>query len=113
MTAMGTLRGLKATERLDLATIDVSFISLTMILPAVRACLKVEGQVVALLKPQFEVGKGKVGKGGIVRDERLRREAVEKVRHAVEAQRWVWDGEILSPIAGQKGNLEYLIRLGQ
>ena len=100
-------------EPVDLATIDVSFISLTMILPAVRSCLKAEGQVVALLKPQFEVGKGKVGKGGIVRDERLRREAVEKVRHAVEAQHWRWDGEILSPIAGQKGNLEYLIRLRQ
>jgi 23S rRNA (cytidine1920-2'-O)/16S rRNA (cytidine1409-2'-O)-methyltransferase len=100
-------------EPVDLATIDVSFISLTMILPAVRSCLKTEGQVVALLKPQFEVGKGKVGKGGIVRDEHLRREAVERVRHAVETQRWLWDGEIPSPIAGQKGNLEYLIRLRQ
>lgn len=100
-------------EPVDLATIDVSFISLTMILPAVRPCLTAEGQIVALLKPQFEVGKGKVGKGGIVRDERLRREAVERVRHAVEAQHWLWDGEIPSPIAGQKGNLEYLIRLRQ
>ena len=98
-------------EPVCLATIDVSFISLTMILPAVRMCLEPEGQVVALLKPQFEVGKGQVGKGGIVRDERLRREAVEKVRHAVAAQRWIWDGEILSPIAGQKGNLEYVVRL--
>jgi len=64
-----------------------------------------------LLKPQFEVGKGKVGKGGIVRDESRRREAVGKVRAATEAQRWKWKGELLSPIAGQKGNVEYLIWL--
>jgi len=67
--------------------------------------------VVALLKPQFEVGKGKVGRGGIVRDEGLRRETVEKVRGVVEAQRWEWCGVIQSPIAGQKGNVEYLIKL--
>ena len=101
----------RVPEPIDLATIDVSFISLTLILPAVRRCLKDKGQVVALLKPQFEVGKGKVGKGGIVRDESLRREAVQKVRAAVEAQQWKWRGELLSPIAGQKGNVEYLIRL--
>ena len=98
-------------ESVRLATIDVSFISLTVILPAVRTCLDTEAQVVALLKPQFEVGKGKVGKGGIVRDEDLRRRAVETVRHAVEEQGWLWDGEMLSPITGQKGNIEYLIRL--
>jgi len=89
----------------------VSFISLVLILPAVRRCLKDEGQVVALLKPQFEVGKGKVGQGGIVRDEGRRREAVRTVRAAVEAQRWKWEGELPSPIAGQKGNVEYLIWL--
>ncbi len=98
-------------EPVELAVIDVAFISLTMILPAVRACLAPGGQVVALLKPQFEIGKGKVGRGGIVRDERLRRETVAKVRGAVVAQRWEWCGEIPSPIAGQKGNVEYLIRL--
>jgi len=98
-------------EPVRLATIDVSFISLTLILPAVRACLEPDGQVVALLKPQFEVGKGKVGKGGIVRDEALRREAVESVRRVLREQGWVWEGEVPSPIAGQKGNIEYLIRL--
>jgi 23S rRNA (cytidine1920-2'-O)/16S rRNA (cytidine1409-2'-O)-methyltransferase len=98
-------------EPVGLATIDVSFISLTMILPAVRAYLIPGGQVVALLKPQFEVGKGKVGRGGIVRDEGLRRETVEKVRGAVEAQHWEWCGVVQSPIAGQKGNIEYLIKL--
>ena len=98
-------------EPVEVAVIDVSFISLTMILPAVRSCLAPGGQVVALLKPQFEVGKGKVGRGGIVRDERLRRETVEKVRGVVEAQYWDWCGEITSPITWQKGNVEYLIRL--
>ncbi len=101
----------RVLEPIDLATIDVSFISLALILPAVRRCLKGEGQVAALLKPQFEVGKGKVGKGGIVRDESLRQEAVRKVRAAVEAQGWRWEGELPSPITGQKGNVEYLIRL--
>jgi len=101
----------RVPEPIDLATIDVSFISLALILPAVRRCLKDEGQVVALLKPQFEVGKGQVGKGGIIRDESLRREAVRKVRTAVEAQQWTWKGEALSPIAGQKGNVEYVVWL--
>ena len=101
----------RVPEPIDLATIDVSFISLALILPAVRRCLKEEGQVVALLKPQFEVGKGKVGKGGIVRDESLRQEAVRKVRTAVEAQQWQWKGEVRSPIAGQKGNVEYVVWL--
>jgi len=101
----------RVPEPVDLATIDVSFISLSLILPAVRRCLKDEGQVVALLKPQFEVGKGKVGKGGIVRDESLRQEAVRKVRAAVEAQQWQWKGKVLSPIKGQKGNVEYVVWL--
>jgi len=98
-------------EPVRLATIDVSFISLTLVLPAVRACMDPEGQVVALLKPQFEVGKGKVGKGGIVRDDGLRREAVQAVRHTVQDQGWSWEGAMPSPITGQKGNIEYLIRL--
>lgn len=98
-------------EPVDLVTIDVSFISLTLILPAVRSLLNPDGQVVALLKPQFEVGKGKVGKGGIVRDEGLRREAVERVRRIIQEQGWSWEGEMPSPIAGQKGNIEYVIRL--
>ncbi len=98
-------------EPVTLAVIDVSFISFTMILPAVRACLGPGGEVVALLKPQFEAGKGKVGKGGIVRDEQLRHETIQKVRQAVEVQGWTWVDETPSPITGQKGNVEYLVRL--
>ena len=98
-------------EAVSLATIDVSFISLTLILPAVAKCLDSDGQVVALLKPQFEVGKGKVGKGGIVRDDKLRHAAIETVRRAVQIQGWMWESEMPSPITGQKGNTEYLISL--
>lgn len=99
------------TESVHLATIDVSFISLTLILPAVESCLASEGEVIALFKPQFEVGKRKVGKGGIVRDERLRRDALDTVRRTVCDQGWAWKDEMASPITGQKGNVEYLIRL--
>jgi 23S rRNA (cytidine1920-2'-O)/16S rRNA (cytidine1409-2'-O)-methyltransferase len=99
------------TEAVHLATIDVSFISLTLILPAVETCLAPDGEVIALFKPQFEVGKGKVGKGGIVRDEGLRREVLDAVRRTVCDQGWSWEGELASPITGQKGNVEYLIRL--
>src|SRR5438874_6350022 len=71
-------------EAIDLVTIDASFISLTMLLPQIPAVLKPGGQCIALVKPQFEVGRGHVGKGGIVRDPQLQQEAVNKV---VEAAR--------------------------
>jgi len=98
-------------DTVQLATIDVSFISLRLILPAVAQTLERDSLVVALLKPQFEIGKGKVGKGGIVRDARARRETVEQVRRALEAQGWLWLDEFPSPIAGQDGNIEHLIKL--
>jgi 23S rRNA (cytidine1920-2'-O)/16S rRNA (cytidine1409-2'-O)-methyltransferase len=98
-------------DTVQLATIDVSFISLRLILPAVAQTLERDALVVALLKPQFEIGKGKVGKGGIVRDARARRDTVEQVRRALEAQGWLWLDEIPSPIAGQDGNIEHLIKL--
>src|SRR6266542_3422898 len=93
-------------EAIQLATVDVSFISLRLVLPAVARCLSADGQVIALLKPQFEVGKGKVGKGGIVRDEALRCEVVADVRSALEAAGWSWESDMPSPITGQKGNIE-------
>lgn len=100
-------------EPINLVTIDVSFISLTLILPAVTTCLTPGGQVVALFKPQFEVGKGKVGKGGIVRDEELRRDALNAFRGLVCERGWLWEGERPSPITGQKGNVEFLVRLSR
>ena len=98
-------------EKIQLVTIDVSFISLALILPAVDRILDEGGMVLALLKPQFEIGKGKLGKGGVIRDERARRDTVEQVRRTLEAQGWLWLDEMTSPIAGQKGNVEYVVRL--
>jgi 23S rRNA (cytidine1920-2'-O)/16S rRNA (cytidine1409-2'-O)-methyltransferase len=98
-------------DTIQLATIDVSFISLRLILPAVAQVLDPNAIVLALLKPQFEIGKGKLGRGGIVRDEQMRQETVQEVRCAVEAQGWQWLGHTPSPITGQKGNIEFLVKL--
>ena len=100
-------------EPIHLAAIDVSFISLTLVLPAVATCLIPGGHVVALFKPQFEVGKGKVGKGGIVRDEKLRNDTLDVFRVFVCERGWLWEGERPSPITGQKGNVEFLVRLSR
>jgi 23S rRNA (cytidine1920-2'-O)/16S rRNA (cytidine1409-2'-O)-methyltransferase len=100
-------------EPIQLATVDVSFISLALVLPAIATCLAPGGQVVALFKPQFEVGKGKVGKGGIVRDEGLRSDALNAFRALVCERGWLWEGERPSPITGQKGNVEFLVRLSR
>jgi 23S rRNA (cytidine1920-2'-O)/16S rRNA (cytidine1409-2'-O)-methyltransferase len=94
---------------IDLAVIDVSFISLAKVVPRVLEFLKPEGELVALIKPQFEVGKGEVGKGGIVRDEGKRQAAVERVKEELESLGLETLGIITSPILGQKGNVEYLI----
>lgn len=98
-------------EQVDLIVIDVSFISLKLVWPAVLPVLKKHGYLVALIKPQFEVGKGQVGKGGIVRDEALR-QAV-KDQFVDYATRLSLDliGLIDSPISGKKGNKEILIGL--
>ncbi len=93
----------------DLAVIDVSFISLSKILPVVYNLLAPEAEVIALIKPQFEAGRGEVGKGGIVRDETVRQAVIEKVKgSAIEAGFRV-GGLIESPIKGADGNVEYLI----
>jgi 23S rRNA (cytidine1920-2'-O)/16S rRNA (cytidine1409-2'-O)-methyltransferase len=96
-------------EHMDIAVIDVSFISLEKVVPSVVRFLKTGGSIVALIKPQFEVGKGQVGKGGIVRDEGARTTAVEKATAAVQAAGLDVRGVIPSPITGQDGNVEYLI----
>jgi 23S rRNA (cytidine1920-2'-O)/16S rRNA (cytidine1409-2'-O)-methyltransferase len=100
-------------DHVDLATIDVSFISLGLVLPAVARVVDEGGIVLALLKPQFEIGKGKLGKGGVIRDDRTRRDTIDRVRHNLETHGWVWLDEMRSPIAGHKGNVEYFIRLRQ
>jgi 23S rRNA (cytidine1920-2'-O)/16S rRNA (cytidine1409-2'-O)-methyltransferase len=101
----------KINDTIDIAVIDVSFISLTLVVPKVCEFLSPGGEVVALIKPQFEVGKGEVGKGGVVRDEEKRRLAVGRVQEALEASGLVTVGVMESPVRGQKGNTEYLIYL--
>jgi 23S rRNA (cytidine1920-2'-O)/16S rRNA (cytidine1409-2'-O)-methyltransferase len=96
-------------ERIDLAVIDVSFISLTLVLPSVVPLLCDRGRVVALIKPQFEVGKGQVGSGGIVRDEAQRRAVTDKVISCARGLGLEAAGVLDSPIKGRKGNQEILV----
>lgn len=96
-------------ESADLITIDVSFISLTMILPQIPAILKPGGRCAALVKPQFEVGRDRVGKGGIVRDDDDQRAAVEKCVRAGEAAGLRFVNSAESPIKGREGNREFFI----
>ena len=98
-------------EPVDLAVVDVSFISLKLVLGPVRGVVKEGGSIVALVKPQFEVGRGKVGKGGIVRDEADRLEACMAVKSFAEGLGMTVLGEIESPVRGAKGNVEYLLYL--
>lgn len=95
-------------EPLDFGSVDVSFISLKLILPALRGLLKPQGQVVCLVKPQFEAGREKVGKKGVVRDPEVHLEVLEQfLIHASDAGFSVKDMDF-SPIKGPEGNIEYL-----
>lgn len=97
------------SHNIDMAVIDVSFISLKKVVPAVIGFLKEDAEVVALVKPQFEVGKGEVGKGGIVREEGKRMEALESVQQDLEETGLETAGVFQSPVPGQKGNIEYFL----
>ncbi len=97
------------TKKIDMAAIDVSFISLTKVVPETMKFLKEKGEVLALVKPQFEVGKGEVGKGGIVRDEEKRLSAVREVQEDLENIGLQTGGVFESPVPGQKGNIEYFL----
>lgn len=101
----------KLGEPVDLATFDVSFISLKLVLGPVMAVLKPGGAIIALVKPQFEVGKGQVGKGGIVRDEAERLRALTEVKEFASGLGLEAKGEMESPVKGAKGNIEYLLYL--
>jgi 23S rRNA (cytidine1920-2'-O)/16S rRNA (cytidine1409-2'-O)-methyltransferase len=97
-----------------LAVIDVSFISLKLVLPAALAQLASGGvDIVALVKPQFEVGRADVGKGGIVKDEGARARALEDVKSAARALSLEVRGEMTSPITGADGNVEFLVHLAR
>jgi 23S rRNA (cytidine1920-2'-O)/16S rRNA (cytidine1409-2'-O)-methyltransferase len=98
-------------EDLDGAVIDVSFISLKLVLPVVSRLLKQNSFVVALVKPQFEVGRGQVGKGGVVRDPALHQGVIEDLFAFFREVGWKVEGQISSPILGPKGNKEFLVYL--
>jgi 23S rRNA (cytidine1920-2'-O)/16S rRNA (cytidine1409-2'-O)-methyltransferase len=98
-------------EKVRLAVADVSFISLTLVLPPVAGLLTDGGMMVALIKPQFELSRAEVGRGGVVRDEALRGKAVEKIRGFASGLGWTWGGVVDSPIAGAEGNREFLCLL--
>ncbi|WP_037329933.1 TlyA family RNA methyltransferase [Anaerovibrio lipolyticus] len=98
-------------QLIDLASIDVAFISLEKVLPAVKAMLKPDGQVVALIKPQFEAGKEKVGKKGVVRDPKVHLEVIHKVIDTAREMEFVTKELTFSPVKGPEGNIEYLVWL--
>ena len=95
----------------DLATVDASFISLKLVLSQVKTLIAPNGSVVALIKPQFEVGRGKVGKGGVVRSPEDHVRVVEEIQQAARGYGYDVMGVTESPLLGPKGNREFLIRL--
>lgn len=98
-------------EAIDFSSIDVSFISLTKVLEPVRLLLKADGQIVALIKPQFEAGRNKVGKKGVVREIETHYEVIERIANYVLSIGFHILGITFSPIRGPEGNIEYLIHL--
>jgi len=95
-------------EQLDFASVDVSFISLSLILPVLSFLMKENGEAVCLIKPQFEAGKDKVGKKGVVRDKSVHIEVIEKVIKYINDNGFTLLGLDFSPIKGPEGNIEYL-----
>ena len=98
-------------EKIQIATIDVAFISLDKVLPAVRKLLSTDGCVIALIKPQFEAGRDKVGKKGVVREPKVHEEVIEKVIEMAQEEKFGIGGLDYSPIKGPEGNIEYLLYL--
>jgi len=96
---------------LDIATIDVSFISLLKVIPKVLEFLKSGGEIVALIKPQFEAGRKDVGKGGVVKDKNVHLQVIEEIKTGSEAMGLEVLGTTTSPIKGPKGNVEFLIHM--
>jgi len=103
------LRREKISEPVDLATIDTSFISLNKVIPRVVEFLKEGGRLLALIKPQFEVGRGLVGKGGVVREPELQQRVVSDVENFCRDQGLTVEGVAESPILGPKGNREFFL----
>lgn len=98
-------------EPLDLSVVDVSFISLKIVLPAIKALLKPDGQVLCLIKPQFEAGKEKVGKKGVVRDPQVHKEVLEAFVALAASLSFTIRNLTFSPVKGPEGNIEFLAHL--
>ncbi len=98
-------------ESPDLATVDVSFISLEKVLPSVYGVLTSQGEAIVLIKPQFEVGKGQVGKGGVVRDNADHRAVIARLARFAVLHGWHVRGVTASPLKGPKGNREFFLLL--
>lgn len=99
------------TQAVDLVAIDTSFISLKIVVPSIVQFLRPDGIILALIKPQFEVGKGKVGKGGVVRDPSLHTEIIKKLCEFFSQQSLLCGPVVPSPVLGPKGNREFIILL--
>ena len=99
------------TSPVDLVTIDTSFISLKIVVPSILSFLKPDGLILALIKPQFEAGKGRVGKGGVVRDPALHTEIIDDLRNFFTRQSLFCGPVTPSPVLGPKGNQEFIILL--
>jgi len=110
-TNVRTMQALPDGSLVDLAVIDVSFIGLDLVLPAVARLLRCDGRAIVLIKPQFEAGKALVGKGGVVRDPAVHRAVLLRVLSWAAAHGWAVAGLIRSPITGPKGNVEFLALL--
>lgn len=98
-------------DMVDFFSVDVSFISLCLVLPVARKFMSDNAQAVCLIKPQFEAGRGKVGKKGVVRDRAVHIEVIEKIRDFVLKNGYSVLGLTFSPVKGPEGNIEYLIYL--
>ncbi len=105
------LDGDQVPDPIDIATIDVSFISLLKVIPNVLDFLIPNGEIIALIKPQFETGRENVGKGGVVKDENRQLEVIERIKTESEKMGLEVKGVTKSPIKGAKGNVEYFIYL--
>ena len=101
------------TEPIDLATVDASFISLKLVIPAVKRLLRNEGAILALVKPQFEVEKGRVGQGGVVEDPRQHQQVLLDLRLFCEGEGLTVLGDCESPIRGPAGNREFFLYMRQ
>lgn len=110
-TNVRTLTPDQIDGQVDLTVADLSFISLTLVLPALCACTRGGGDQVLMVKPQFEVGKARLGAGGVVRQPELRIEAVQTVVDAAAALGWRLADVVASPLPGPSGNVEYFVHL--